>query len=344
MLKKNYQRQHEKNEMSKQILVYLRSCYLAQAGKTAPLRWFCVALFIVCMLASCASNRGIVEFGAYRDAYVSTAETGQFILDRLAIAERELHELKTEREVRERTPPQFMTKDIRFNPDEASFYSKAVDPPATAALRRALRAVQLYNDALYGLASGQTAEAMAANISRLSGVGASTAGELGGTVAAAAPVAVTGAAAVTTGAVAVNNVVRALEPLNAFAFRFKTRTEFRERLLGQYKTIDNILKTTRDSSKTIFDSLFAKMIDDRNNSFDDNGLLSENDKMKFKQTRELLSNWVILLDGSRLALTQAVMALEDTSNVGSVAGLTVTVTELGVAAREARINLAKTAN
>ena len=298
------------------------------------------------MLSSCATNRGIVEFGVYRDAYVSAAETGQSILDRLAIAEREIHE---------RISPPINATNIKFNPDEASYYSKAVDPPATAAFRRALRAVQMYNDALYGLASGQTAEAMAANISRLSAVGASAAGELGGLASTAVPGAAAGAATFTAAAAGVNATVKALEPLNAFALGFKTRAEFRERLLSEYHTIDQILKTTRDKTEVIFHALFATTVDDSIETFEDLEPITEADTgrvgelkdekiKKIKQTRELLSNWVILLDGSRLALNQAVIAVEDTSNVGSVAGLIVTGTELGAAARAARMNLAETAN
>lgn len=321
--------------MSKRKLEFFRSSYLQKLRKRDIFHRLSSAIIIACTLSSCVANNGIAEFQTYRSAYTSSIEAGQSILDRFAIAELEIHGLMS---------PKISTTSVSFDPNQSAYYSNAVDPPATAAFRRSLQAVQAYNEALYGLASGQTAEAIAANISDLSAIGASAAGEVGGVAAAIVPGAAVGVAAFTTAATAVNGVVKTLEPLNTFALGFKTRDEFRKRLLAEATTIDDILETTRNNSSNVFDALLAKTVHNATSFERGNKGFTADEIKKIEQTRELMSNWVVLLDGTRLALNRAVLASQDTSGSISITGLIVTGTELESAARAVRKNLAETAN
>lgn len=134
------------------------------AHAAAPItRVLLLLLLLLLLLTGCATQRGITEFTAYRDSYLMAANAGDAILDQLAVAERETKALVT--------GPMDQPSKVRFDPAEAAYYSDVVDPPATAALRRSLRALQIYNDALYGLASGQDAEVVAARLSQLGAIG-----------------------------------------------------------------------------------------------------------------------------------------------------------------------------
>jgi hypothetical protein len=284
---------------------------------------------MVGFLSSCGSHKGVAEFELFRNGYVATYETGDMILDRLAVAEREAFELTDMlNKEKEKTPDL-----VVFDPKNAAYYSKAVDPPGTAAFRRSLKAVQTYNDALYGLASGQTAEVIAARFSQLGAIGTSA------TLEASI---ILGAPQMASGVTAVNTAIELLKPLGELALDFTTREEFREELLENAHKMQDILDATKKSTPQIFDMLFAKMI---YNSYENNrGLLKEEDVEKVKTTRELMANWVILLEASQLALKETVAAIKKDSGQASLTGIILTASELEAVAREVRQNLAKTGN
>ncbi|MFV0475928.1 MAG: hypothetical protein ACK5MQ_17250, partial [Pikeienuella sp.] len=112
----------------------------------------CVIALIA--LSACAPGRGVTEFAAYRDSYMEAAAAGDRVLDEFSAAERALHQVA------------YPFDPVRgaFDPALAAYYEEAGDPPATAAWRRAMGAVTTYNDALYGLASGEDAAAIAGRI------------------------------------------------------------------------------------------------------------------------------------------------------------------------------------
>ncbi|HEB95617.1 MAG TPA: hypothetical protein ENI96_04205 [Sedimenticola thiotaurini] len=282
-------------------------------------RWRIAVLFLFLLLvAGCATQRGITEFTAYRDSYQMTANAGNAILDQLAVAERETRELVT--------GPMDTTVKVRFDPAEAGYYSSVSDPPATAALRRALQALELYNDALYGLASGQDAEVLAARLSRLGAIGASAAASIAG-----GPTIATG----------IDTAIQDLQPLVTFALGFKTRAEFRNRLLRDADTMRAILRSTRDGTREIYNLLLAKTVSEANASSD--GVLSQEQREQAERVRALLANWVVLLEGSGAMLEMAVAAMQDTSGRGSSAGLVEIGSRLEAAARETRRNIAESA-
>lgn len=291
-----------------------------------PLRHCAVALLALALLAACDTTRGIAEFEAYRSSYAKASETGDAILDRLAVAEREIF-ISLE-PVSTQAPP--------FEVDKAAFYTDVVDPPATAAFRRSLLIVHRYNEVLHGLASGATAEMLAGRISAFSAAVTSTSGELATLIPA-------GGAAATGGVIgaitAVNTAVQAVRPLTQLAFGFRARGEFRQRLLGDRDKIRNILSTLKEQTPAVYDALvtqlYSRATEER---------LRPEQRTEIRQralvTRQLLANFIILIDASSSAFETAAAAVSADDAGGSFAGVLFSSQELEAAARAARKNLA----
>lgn len=271
-----------------------------------------VLALCLAVLSACASSRGVAEFAVYRAAYAEAQATGEAILDRLAIAERSLHA---------RANP-FDPGFGAFSPDDAAYLVEAVDPPSTAAFRRAIRAVGGYTEALSGLSNGETAEAMAARLGRLGALGIEAAGAVGATPPAAA----------------VNAAVGALAPFAEEGLGLAARAQFRQRLLDNSGAMETILAETRAATGPIFATLAQRV---RDGVFNDPGgrdfTQAEIDELN--ALRRLMAHWVVLLDASRAALATAVAAAASTDG-GGMAGVLAASETLAATARGARRALA----
>ncbi len=263
-------------------------------------------------VTGCASDRGVAEFAVYRAAYSEVGRTGDAILDRLAAAERRLHA---------RANP-FEPATGAFSPDAAVFLVETVDPPSTAALRRALRAVELYTEALSALSSGETATAMAGRLGLIGALGTEA----------------LGAAAVAPPAQAVNAAMGALAPFAAQGLGLATRAQFRARLIETAPVMDDILARTREASAPVFAALAQRV---RQGVFDDPSGRDFNaaEIAELQALRRLLAHWVVLLDASRAALQRAVAASATRDAVGLQAMLA-TSEALASTAQSARRSLA----
>jgi hypothetical protein len=281
---------------------------------------------LLVLTASCTTYRGVSEFTAYRDAYSSAADVGNDILDRLAVAERSLYQ----------TAHPLDPKRSVFDPKLASYFVDVVDPPATASYRRTLSAVQIYNDGLHGLASGEEAAALAGKITRLSAIGANAAADV---VALAGAGPASGATAGVAAATAVNTVLAGLEPITAQVFAFETRRRFREQLLDQAPTIRRAIQEVRQTTPDVFDMLRTDVVTTANldpERFD----LTEAERKDIGRTWSLIATWVVLLDASLASLDTAVAAVEDDAGMGSFDGVLLAGEQLSGAVHAARQNLA----
>src|SRR5579871_917783 len=115
-----------------------------------------LGVFLAAALAACTFG-GVVEFEAYKSAFDKVQTTSSSLLDQLAQQERWLFFARYKNA---RSP------DV-FNPALARYYTDSVDPPGTAHFRAALDTIKTYNDLLYGLETGQTADAMAVKVNAL---------------------------------------------------------------------------------------------------------------------------------------------------------------------------------
>ncbi len=275
-------------------------------------------------LSGCATFQGVAEFETYRRAYEAAYAVGSQILDQLAVAERAAFLIENP----ETLPLQ------GFNPANAAYYATRVDPPGTAAFQRALDVVKAYNDLLYGLTSGQTAELLVAKLSEL------------GSRAVAAGTEIDGAFAALGGGIRASALLSgldaALEPIKAvssLALRYQARAAFRDYILEYHEPIRRMIAALRDGTAQIFPLLT---------------LAAESSVFRGGQVtpaleriagyRGLLSDWVLLLDASSAALDRAIVALSAPPTlIDAVGGMTAAAIEVEVVARSAREHIAELA-
>jgi hypothetical protein len=273
------------------------------------------------LLSACATYNGVAEFTIYEDAYRSAAAAGEDILDRMAVAERKLYDIAN--------PFDPLLTD--FDPAAAGLVSDATDPPAAAAYRGALRAITSYNQALLGLASGKTAEEIAAKIAQLGAVGSAAAADIAG-IAGRSPGTVAAVAAV-------NTIIAGFQPLAAKLLAFRTRDEFRTELIANADLIRNAIHEARASTSQVYgvlrDAVIATAMADPNRT----GQLTEAEVEQIKDYRRLLASWVVLLDASLDSFEIAIAAAQSDGAI-SLDGLLLASQDLAAAVRAARVGLA----
>lgn len=265
-------------------------------------------------LAGCATDRGVAEFDAYRTAFQAAEQTSEAILDRLSIAERKVFEISHD----------FDPETGGFAVADAAYIASAGDPPATAAFRRAIRAVGAYNDALYGLSSGQTAAAIGGRLTQLSALAKAATAPAGAlAVGGAGPA---GAAA------AVDAAVAAVQPLTATLAGFWTRAAFQAELQARAPQIRAVLVQVRDGAGVVFAALQDAVV------LGTDSVLSKSEKAGIVTTRQLVANWVVMLGIGISAFDEAVTAAGD--GPAGIGGLLELSRQLADAVRETRRNLA----
>lgn len=287
------------------------------------LRRLSVILVLAVAVSSCGTYRGVSEFSVYRDTYARVHGLGNTLLDRLAVHERTLFQIGHP----------FDPKTHVFNPDHAAYYVEEVDPPLTAASRRTLDAVRTYNDALYGLASGEDAEALAGKLARLGAIG----------TAAATDVAVLSGAGLVpevATAIAINKILASLKPLAGEVIGVFMRERFRERLLEQAPTIREALEKVRASAKILFDKEKKSTQAKLNKQKGHHGPDWPEDKTKqLRMSVEVLSTFVILTEASILSLDLSVAAIKSDDDRASLDGLLLVSERLSAALQAARRQL-----
>jgi hypothetical protein len=276
-------------------------------------------------LAACSFG-GIVEFETYKTAFDKVQSTSASILDQLAQQERWLFFKVTKNA---RSP-------IRFDPALARYYTDVVDPPGTASFRTALDTIKIYNDLLYGLETGQTAEALANKVaaleSSITSAATSASGLLGGGASGQIKLAVG----------ALNGLFAELQPFVQLALTARSREAFHDFLIQAYPSVRQLLAELRASTSAIFPVLTAATIDP---SLRAGRALTADEASKVDTYRKLLADWVILIELTIKALDAAnAAAVAPPTVVGTVTGLTGIAVELDTAAKSARKNLAMLAS
>ena len=281
---------------------------------------FVILAILTATLVACVSSRGIQEFTTYRTAFDRTNDTANAILDQLAIQERALFRATSGHVFQE------------FNPDAATYYTDAGDPPGTGAFRNALATVDAYNDLLFALATGQSAASMVSqlgelqvNVNKALGDVAALAGH-GGQVAAVG-------AALEVG-------FRKLKPFIELGLRYRSRQAFRVFVVENYLTVRQLLLDIRGGTTAIFPILTRSVMERHRGDITSTSLTAE-EVEKVEAYRKLLSDWVLLIDGTIMALDHVNTALAQGPTVaGAVAGLSTIAIDLSAASDAARKDLA----
>ncbi|MEZ2146367.1 hypothetical protein AAE026_29335 [Bradyrhizobium sp. DN5] len=278
------------------------------------------------LLVGCASI-SVQEFEVYKTAFDKTNEASTAILDQLALQERALF-LRHYKYAR---------STIHFEPGLARFLTDSVDPPGTAAFRGALQVIKAYNDLLYGLESGQTAQTLAAKLSAMESATSSSIVAVGGVAATATGA---NAASLATSMAALDKIFQTLLPFIQLGLKYRAQEEFRTFLVQNYGLVRDLLWQLRKGTSVIFPVLTAASV----REFNEGGAMSAEDSKRIETYRKLLADWVVLLEVTIKALDRAKAAAEAPPTlVDNVTGLTVFAVEMETAAKSAKTNLAKLA-
>ncbi|MFN1549378.1 hypothetical protein [Vibrio natriegens] len=294
----------------------------------------CSVIVLSWLLVGCATHRGVEEFGVYRDAFQQARSASDAILDRVAIAERQLWqycsnftELTKQTDFDPLQCERFHPIMTKFRVADTSYLVTAGEPPQTAAIRRTMVAAGAYTEALNGLASGQTSEAVSGQIGQLAGLAA----------AAAAAVSTGGATgSLATTIAGINSDIATFKVPITTAFGFVSRDELRDQLLKQGSDLKSALDGVKNATPAMFKVLLTAEIVSVPPG-------SAVDDSRVKADRLLLANWVEMLKASERALDAAIAAAdsEDTISVSSALTSAQTLTTL---AQDVRKILADDAN
>lgn len=265
----------------------------------SPIRaWFArQPLFAVLMLVliSCAPRAGIEEFIAYRDAFEGSRAASEAMFDLLEIAEREQQRLAA-------------PAGGRFDPDQAGVFSEIADPPLTDTYRRAFTAISRYNQVMVGLASGETAASLSADLGALGSDGL-------GFAAAVVP---------GSNVVGLAEFVPVFQQISRIALTQRARVVFSQELAQNADAVLELMAVMRAHTPEAFDYLrTAGQTEDR---------------------RVMLSNWVVLLDRNSVSLRLAANAARDGTTVGDLAAIRASVAEMNQAATALRQSIAQLAS
>jgi hypothetical protein len=264
------------------------------------------------VLNGCATYQGVEEFGVYREAFQQVRSASDAILDRLAVAERQLWRFCANYTVLISTDAagtldvakceKFDAIRTEFRVADSGYLVTAGDPPQAEAFRRAITAIGAYTEALNLLAGGQTAEAVAGQVGQIAGLAS----------AAAATLSPVGTAGSLGSAISgINENVTALQAPITTVFGFPARAEFRDQLLEQSKTMQSVLSGVIDATPAMF-KVFAAA------EFVTTPAGRLPDASRVEASRLLLAHWVEMLKALRRALDAAVVAAgsEDGAGVG----------------------------
>ncbi|WP_321338765.1 hypothetical protein [uncultured Cohaesibacter sp.] len=240
-----------------------------------PLYKSILVAFSLLALVSCAN--GTREFELYADAFDLQNVTAQQVLDKVASAER-AHWARLNDKA---------TGTPRFSADNAAYYVNVGDPPLTASMRKSLRAVKKYNDALIGLANGDSAAKLTTQLS-------SIVINLGEAQSSLLAPSVQGSQQLLNVAKSFSPEVGAAHGVLKLALTAATRDAFRTNLVRAYPEMKKILLAFRDGTDDLYFAVISVP-----------GGVSRDEKLK---DRELFASWVLLIDSTTHAMEVAVSA------------------------------------
>ena len=231
--------------------------------------------FLSLAVASCAN--GIREFEFYADAFDLQNATAQQVLDRVASAERAHWAQLNDK----------ATANPRFSASNAAYYVNVGDPPLTDSMRKSLEAVKKYNDALIGLANGDSAAKLTNKLNSI----VINLGEAHSSLLAPS---VQGSQELLKVAKSFSPELGAAHRVLKFALKAAARDAFRKNLVRAYPEMKKILLAFRRGSDDLYFAVISVP-----------GEVSRAEKLK---TRELFASWVLLIDSTTRAMEVAVSA------------------------------------
>lgn len=281
------------------------------------LRKLCAAIAVIAfsaLMSACSS--GVAEYQLYTTAFDTQFTQGEQFLDRLAAAERVVV-------VRNMEP------GGDFNPNYAAYYVDVGDPPATGAIRQALIGLKAYNDALTGLASGESSDAMVGHVGTIITNLTGAAGNLG---AAGILPGLEGGAALSGG---LSDSISSVLPVFKTIAGLAARESFRRRLIETYPRMESILRALHDGTRVMFEVIRRSYRTPGGLSLGSGGMTTANAEL-LEKDRQMLAGWVILLDKTLDAMKAATQAAMQGASASDLAALSEASVQLKVLAEQVK--------
>ncbi len=270
----------------------------------------------MCGLSGCGSTQGAVEFQIYTAAFELQLEAGNHVLDSVARAERIIAMRRINR--RGSIPD--------FRPEEAAYWVDTAPPPVTESIRSSLKILKSYNDALGGLANGESAKALAARQGKLLTDIAST-----GVFIASIP---SGTTAIPSSAALISGIdanVKALTKIFEVIATGYGRENFRKQLIDAAPKMRSFIEELRASTPIMFELMEQARYDEGDTS------LSATNRAELERERKLLAGWVLLMDKTLFAMDLAIEAASaEQSSVFSSTAMSDAAIELKVVAEQVK--------
>jgi hypothetical protein len=273
-------------------------------------------MLLLVVLSACSF--GVAEYQLYSNAFDTQFTQGEQVLNKLAAAERVV--------ARRTIAPRSGIAD--FDPDNAPYYVDAGDPPVTGAIRQALVGLKAYNDALTGLASGESSDAM---VNRIGTIVGNLTGALGSLGAASILPGLAGGAALGE---QMNGTISSVLPLFKTIAGLAARENFRRRLIATHPKMEALLKALREGTPAMFE-LFKRSYVQRGSLDGTLGISAENAKA-MEADRKMLAGWVILMDKSLEAMNAATLAAMRGASSTDLAALSEASVQLRVLAEQVK--------
>ena len=315
---------------------------LGHLGRARALRSFGALLFLL-MFAGCVSNRAIPEFKLYLSTYDEASQTVNAVLDEFEGVELErardhakrfgmtpLRWKGVETEDRKQARAAGLKRiegnggfDDAFHIKDSVYHATNATPPITAAFRRAWAAVGAYNRVLDAYAEGRGLDEIKGELGGL----ASAIGSLGEAAKTGSDIlgmAVPGGSLVSSGLQVVN---AALEAGNKEAFR--------NALIDLQPEMDATLDEMREAAPALFDLLTAKRRNEVKDAVDQG--VKDQGIEAIEKYRTVMSNWVVAINATELALDRVVAAIQAPDTAFSLlSDLTATTTNAAAVTAQTR--------
>lgn len=233
-------------------------------------------------VSACGTSAGVKEFELYAEAFASVADASDVVLNEIAAEERLMR-----RHAMDAKSPFGISHN--FKRVDISTFAPSADPKLVASLRLAIDSVVAMNAVLLAYAQGRPLDLLKEELADLETI-AADASKL---------------AALGEGVTAVEAALKPIEaPLKVLA-SVGSREAFRTELIKSAQIIHAVLDAVLDNSTAAFTALTQSEF----KALREGGSGQDTVKQDIATEREMLAEWLHLIELSQVALTQATAAV-----------------------------------
>lgn len=266
----------------------------------SALRSFAILFSCLLALAGCVNSAGVAEFQVYSNVFNEAQKASEEILVVLRAEERNFYRARIAagKKVNGVAVDYDGEVPLNFDPAHAEILSDVADPPYTQAFRHSIGVLKEYNETLLKYAEGAALEPLRAQAKRLQSEAVAAA-------TAISTAAGGGAVVLGPGAAQVLGIVDETAGLLA---RAGSRAAFRQELVQRepqlQALLDALIATSAEAYQLMISQTYRAIA--LGNSSDRKG-----DIAKTRARQQMIAEWVVILRNSKLALSNAVQAVQE---------------------------------